>query len=984
MDERHKQSVRSMSFAQVCVDAVSDLLDVPLFIVQKSTIPKLYESLERFLPNEMQTIENFSSWIAEDKDSPKIPTFDRGDLQKWRPFFKRLSRELYVVYPNTSEPLITKLRNHWVWRWCELHGLAQVAAGRPPTFSFDGVGDTQFFKREFRPLANIPGYLCIGPTKAQKASSDARQVQFSDYLDKIESSLKKSELNFLHDRMELVSHFSDRLGLQNSDRASRGHIAVNVIDRLVALNEKCRFNADRKTLRVLVTLLACDELDKLAGSRSIGIASTSCLTSNKIELTLVGADQSRKDRKSFSQSYGNKEISIFYPASQSVNEHKIKSFLERFDDLRERLNTKETLRNAEAVSLVHSMLDRDFKFSYDTIALLDDSINVGSDSRISILSRRLARIIARTTSADACRVYYFSRQKAELVALGGHSDLAQIDAKFDDVYMNRSELTELQDSISYAAVRDGRVKLYSEGSSEDLELEQASSLFDIHPSIVQPPDGASFPIGRSVVAVPILIHSRSWGVIEIASSSLCSFGIKEIGSLIKFAEAIGNDLHSLNVTRLFRNLSNEILENNQSGSIGRQRNLDNLVARVCNLYLGDMASIWMRDVFDTQEFRLLGSTETPSSNNFDLEKISFRLDDDLSNTGSLFTSEKKCLIGVIGEGSFGPDWVASSNRRKGLAERYKGIAIVALYDRKGGPIGSLSIYSEAPFEGDKWQHLGSFISEYASALVEYLLGLKVEAAARLSLDQHEIDNNILFTKARITKLDQQVFQIFSPGMQVGVSPLSAARSEFRSFHSDMNEYLGQIKSIASYSRDRRRDVTASPVYSEYSRKDEVPPWTSLREIVNVCFQAVRERYDESGVSLRPDYSQLMYAIKAYPADLRTIFTNLSSNAVKHSRYSSTLLISAIANDYTFTVHVKNIAPPMKEEDRVRIFEAEFRGDRAIREETDGHGLGLFIARAICEEYQFDINHNQDKLAGNGLVWHNFSVEIPSVDVKRDF
>jgi signal transduction histidine kinase len=307
-----------------------------------------------------------------------------------------------------------------------------------------------------------------------------------------------------------------------------------------------------------------------------------------------------------------------------------------------------------------------------------------------------------------------------------------------------------------------------------------------------------------------------------------------------------------------------------------------------------------------------------------------------------------------------------------------------LYDRKGGPIGSLSIYSEAEFEGDKWRELGKFISEYASALVEYLLGLKVEAAARLSLDQHEIDNNILFSESRITKLDQQVMQMFPINAQIDRTRLANVRREFQTFTSDINEYLDQIRSIASYSRDRRRDVTVSSVYSQYSREEKPPPWTSLREIVNTCFQAVRERYNDSGVALRPDYSQLTYAIKAYPSDLRTIFTNLSSNAVKHSRASSSLLISAIDDHYTFTVHVRNIAPPMQEEDRIKIFDAEFRGDRAIRENTDGHGLGLFIARKICQEYQFDLSHNQDKRAGNGLVWHDFTVEIPAVDVKPEF
>ena len=79
--------------------------------------------------------------------------------------------------------------------------------------------------------------------------------------------------------------------------------------------------------------------------------------------------------------------------------------------------------------------------------------------------------------------------------------------------------------------------------------------------------------------------------------------------------------------------------------------------------------------------------------------------------------------------------------------------------------------------------------------------------------------------------------------------------------------------------------------------------------------------------------------------------------------------------------MRNIGRPISIADQERLFFAEFQASNAKLKNTKGKGLGLFIARQMCEEYQFELNYSQSEPFGNNLVWHNFSIDIPIPSVS---
>ena len=81
---------------------------------------------------------------------------------------------------------------------------------------------------------------------------------------------------------------------------------------------------------------------------------------------------------------------------------------------------------------------------------------------------------------------------------------------------------------------------------------------------------------------------------------------------------------------------------------------------------------------------------------------------------------------------------------------------------------------------------------------------------------------------------------------------------------------------------------------------------------------------------------------------RAVLENLVSNAVKYSPDGGTIRITARADARMAVVSVSDQGVGISPEDQKRLFQRFFRADNRLKRETQGAGLGLFLARAIVE------------------------------------
>lgn len=84
--------------------------------------------------------------------------------------------------------------------------------------------------------------------------------------------------------------------------------------------------------------------------------------------------------------------------------------------------------------------------------------------------------------------------------------------------------------------------------------------------------------------------------------------------------------------------------------------------------------------------------------------------------------------------------------------------------------------------------------------------------------------------------------------------------------------------------------------------------------------------------------------------MRAVIQNLLENAVKYTMTGGRVSIGFREEGGSLIVSIKDTGIGISPQDQSRIFSRFFRGTNALKAETDGTGLGLFIAKSIVEKH----------------------------------
>jgi PAS domain S-box-containing protein len=107
---------------------------------------------------------------------------------------------------------------------------------------------------------------------------------------------------------------------------------------------------------------------------------------------------------------------------------------------------------------------------------------------------------------------------------------------------------------------------------------------------------------------------------------------------------------------------------------------------------------------------------------------------------------------------------------------------------------------------------------------------------------------------------------------------------------------------------------------------------------------------EKKIKLSPSFENDIPLIRADPKLLRMVVQNLLSNAVKYTPEGGKIRISLSLNDKkNIIIKMADTGYGIPKDQQDKIFTKLFRADNVIGKDTEGTGLGLYIAKSIVEQ-----------------------------------
>ena len=130
--------------------------------------------------------------------------------------------------------------------------------------------------------------------------------------------------------------------------------------------------------------------------------------------------------------------------------------------------------------------------------------------------------------------------------------------------------------------------------------------------------------------------------------------------------------------------------------------------------------------------------------------------------------------------------------------------------------------------------------------------------------------------------------------------------------------------------------------------DEVAYAPDLIDNILVEIQPIADKRSVKLNFIRPQGD--LPKIKIAPQHLRAILQNLIENAIKYSEEGGVVTIELAMHEGVLRICVSDTGIGIAADQQDKVFSRFFRAPNAVKMETDGSGLGLFIVKSIAEKH----------------------------------
>ena len=209
------------------------------------------------------------------------------------------------------------------------------------------------------------------------------------------------------------------------------------------------------------------------------------------------------------------------------------------------------------------------------------------------------------------------------------------------------------------------------------------------------------------------------------------------------------------------------------------------------------------------------------------------------------------------------------------------------------------------------------------------------------------------------------------------TPLSVIRTAAHNLNGGLVSHPKQIQRYGALIRDESERLTGIVEQvlrfagAQAGRPIQAREPVRVASLIDDALAATARVTDEAGCLVERDIASGLPPVSADPVALKHAIINLVSNAAKYGFSGGWIGVRARLADGAVEIGVQDRGPGIAPEDQSHIFDAFYRGRKAIEDQTHGTGLGLNLVKRIAEAHEGSVTVKSE--LGQGT---EFTLRIP--------
>jgi hypothetical protein len=611
---------------------------------------------------------------------------------------------------------------------------------------------------------------------------------------------------------------------------------------------------------------------------------------------------------------------------------------------------------------------------------------------------RLARRLVQMLGADGCSFYRYDAEQRTLERFACYFTYDTSEALDDTADLvrdaGRDPATRAR-SASYQAIDDPGRDLVFHRSVRDAPIPLA--------------DPRHVP--RCVLAVPILVHDRPWGVMEIkalhpyqvseASVRWAKEAVRLVGPYF-YERWLLENMHDIDKIAVGKNEPREKLRS--------------ILRHFARVFVASSGALYLTYARRTSEYECVAHFGRPGVEpEGTLDGFDGRNPDSVS-AKLLLERKDDWLAGRVGEPPFDGAWLEKPKTQALLTNGHRYIAVIAIRDSRDFPFGTITLTSREhyPFSDLLRNHV-HYMARHVGVHIEGVQSQQNDEYERQEYLAHSVKNRVDRVLGSVERVEQRLARFFGAAGDAdrlvafldGVEILaSRTRHNLARISAGADQVVPGLRALfdrqQSWSFDRlledlrlhTAELRNSAVYLSGGPNVENPweadpdrwegTWARLRECLATAVKPREVVLGRPAIIVPPRQElELSLKVRTPSVVLVEIIANIVDNAIKYNFDQDQPQAHFFSSERGAFLEIKNLAPPPGEHEEAQLGERGFRAAYARERNSDGTGRGLAMSKAVAKRWGLDLQYTRQVPDRRGeLIWHRVRLVFPPGSFRR--